>query len=306
MDQKLLSIVGLGEALFDVFPDRRILGGAPLNVAVHAHQMLQRIGGQGIVASRIGDDRLGRELHGALAERHMSDQAVQIDGSRPTGQVFVTFQDGAHAFDIAKDSAWDALDYDGVLLRLAQHCSAVCFGTLAQRSEQSRSAIHRFLQHAQSAIRLFDVNLRQDYFDRDIVTQSCHASSSVKLNEEELPVVAKLLVLGDSSTEDDQAMTLRERFELDFVALTRGERGTLLFNASGRMEGEPIRYPIACNADSVGAGDACAAGLLVGMLLGWPIEQTLRLANRAGAFVASVSGATPELPDEILSMIAGE
>ncbi|MFP6658546.1 MAG: PfkB family carbohydrate kinase [Pirellulales bacterium] len=312
MDNKKTSIVGLGEALFDVFPDRQILGGAPMNVAVHAHQMLRVIGGQGIVASRIGDDELGCELGRELAERGMSTQSIQIDTDRPTGQVFVTFEEGNHVFDIAKDSAWDGLQYDTGFSGLARRCSAVCFGTLAQRSPQSRLAIHQFLRDAESAIRLFDVNLRQHYFDRDVILQSCRAASAVKLNDEELPVIAKLLALNDatscdsSDVMDECLVTLCERFALDFVALTRGERGTVLLNSSGRFEAVPAGYPMMNKADTVGAGDACAAGLLVGGLLDWPPERILQLANRAGAYVASVPGATPKLPEEIFQMIAGE
>ncbi len=309
MTSKSLTIVGLGEALFDVFPDRRVLGGAPLNVAVHAHQLLRAAGGRGVVASRVGRDELGQELTAELDRRKMTTSYLQLDEARPTGQVFVTFDGGRHSFEIAKDSAWDALQFDSSLAELAAGCAVVCFGTLGQRSAAARAAIGEFLRSAPAAVRLFDVNLRQDYFDADVIRESCQAATAVKLNDEELPVVARLLG-HETPTESPggaialQAGHLRRAFDLECVALTRGERGTLLFTESGRVEAEPARYPTGRNADSVGAGDACAAGLLVGRLLGWPPERQLELANRTGAFVASVAGATPDLPREILEIVS--
>lgn len=309
MTTKPLTIVGLGEALFDVFPDRRVLGGAPLNVAVHAHQLLREVGGRGVVASRVGDDELGKELTAELHRRKMTTGYVQMDEQRPTGQVFVTFDDGQHSFEIAKDSAWDALQFETSLAELAADCDAVCFGTLGQRNAAARASIGEFLKSAGAAVRLFDVNLRQHYFDEDVIRESCQAATALKLNDEELPVVARLLGLEEpAETQGEatalQADRLRRAFDLEFVALTRGERGTVLFAESGRFELEPVRYLAGQSADSVGAGDACAAGLLVGQLLNWPAERQLELANRAGAFVASVAGATPDLPDEILELVA--
>jgi fructokinase len=309
MASKPLTVVGLGEALFDVFPDRRVLGGAPLNVAVHAHQLLKAVGGRGVVASRVGNDELGKQLIAELSRRGMTANYVQTDEERPTGQVFVTFDGARHSFEIAKDSAWDALQVESSMAELAADCDAVCFGTLGQRSATARAAIGEFLNSAGAAVRLFDVNLRQHYFDAEVIRESCQAATAVKLNDEELPVVARLLGLEEAAETPDEAITLqadrlRRAFDLEFVALTRGEHGTVLFTESGRFEAEPVRYPTDRNADSVGAGDACAAGLLVGRLLGWPAERQIWLANRAGAFVASVAGATPDLPDEVLEMVA--
>jgi len=300
-------IIGLGEALFDVFPDRQVLGGAPLNVAVHAHQIASPLGGRGVVVSRIGDDELGRAVQADLASRDMTSEHVQVDLNRPTGRVNVTLTAGEPAYDIERGVAWDAMELPAATRQLAAECSAVCFGTLAQRREASRQAIYGFLENAPSAIRMFDVNLRQDYFSREIIEASCSRANAVKLNEEELPVVARLLKLGEVSDEPDAlAQELRRRFQLKFVALTRGPRGTVLFTADERIEGEPVRFRKHDDADSVGAGDACSAGLLLGEVLCWPRERTVQLANTLGAFVASVPGATPQLSEECLRLVGAE
>lgn len=303
------TIVGLGEALFDLFPDRQILGGAPLNVAVHAHQLGGAVGGRGVVVSRIGQDDLGSLLLDDLRGRGMSTDYVQTDPDHPTGRVYVSFNDdGSHSFEIIRNVAWDWLQFDPDMESLAAACDAVCYGSLAQRDAQSRNTIYRFLTAARRAVRLFDVNLRQDYFNRDVLNRSCELATAVKLNDQELPVVARLLNLRAAADGADAlAGELLKRFNLRLLALTRGAKGTVLYAAetSGvrRIEQPPVSYPAADAADSVGAGDACAAGLLVGMILRWPMTRTLELANHAGAYVASQPGATPAMPEDLLSRV---
>lgn len=303
------SIVGLGEALFDLFPDRQLLGGAPLNMAVHAHQLAQGRGGQGVVVSRVGQDELGRQLAEQLAKRGMSTAYLQSDPDKDTGKVYVGFDSaGQPQFDIVADVAWDWLHLDPDAEDLAQQCEAVCFGTLAQRNGQSRNTIYRFLAAARRAVRLFDVNLRQNYFDRQILHRSCEFATAVKLNESELPITVRLLGLGAagaSGTADAQATALLKRYNLKLVALTRGRRGTVLYTPDQRIEGQPVSYPAAPDADPVGAGDACSAAILVGQVLRFPLERVAALANHAGAFVASQAGATPPMPEGILSMVKG-
>jgi len=191
-------------------------------------------------------------------------------------------------------------------------CQAVCFGSLGQRVAEARSSIQRFLQEARRAVRLFDVNLRQDFYNQHILRRSCELATAVKLNEQELPIVASELGLyltestdaADSGDHHDQLIAkLMRKFDLRLVALTRGERGTTLFTGEGKIEGETVSYDPVDGADAVGAGDACSAGLLVGMVRRWPWDRTLSLANHMGAFVASQKGATPCLPDEIIHMV---
>ena len=303
-----LTVVGLGEALFDVFPDRIVLGGAPLNAAVHAHQMLAAIGGRGVVASRVGNDPLGRKLTQQLSERGLTNEFIQLDRTQPTGQVHVTVENGEPTYDICSPSAWDAMQFDGRWVRLAKDCSAVCFGTLAQRSTVSREAVQRFVANASNAIRLLDVNLRESHFNRDMIQHSMQMANAVKLNSQELIQVARLLEMAipaECSEQwcDDQCDELIREYELHFLARTRGHRGTVLYLDGERLELDPTNYPAQPDADSVGAGDACSAALLTGILLDWPAERTLHVANHIGAYVASVAGATPAIPDAIKAMV---
>jgi len=304
------TVVGLGEALFDVFPDRKILGGAPLNVAVMAHQLLAPLGGRGIVASRIGWDDNGDALLRELANRKMSTSYLQPNSGHRTGEVQVEIVEGEPKYHIIEDVAWDYLEFGDRLQSLAGSCDAVCFGTLAQRSPASRQAIHLFLEAARQAIRLFDVNLRQKYYSTGVLMQSCRQATWLKLNEAELEGVSRELdfvkkVTGSPSPETLIPLFLSE-YALDGVALTRGRKGTLLFTREGSFTSEPVRYEPQPGADPVGAGDACSAGLLVGLLLNWPLEEVARLANTMGAFVASRPGATPQLPREIVRLASGE
>jgi fructokinase len=297
-----LIIIGLGEALFDCFPDRSILGGAPLNFVVHAQQLLASRG-QGVLVSRIGNDDLGKRLLHEAAARGVQTDYIQIDDRRPTGTVQVTVSpSGDPSYEILEGVAWDHLEFDEALERLSADCSAVCFGTLAQRSATTRETIQRFLSTAPHAIRLLDVNLRQHYITPQVLESSFKAANVVKLNEGELARAAELLpqYFGGATAVDDHVAALRDAFDLRTVALTRGSHGTVLYSADGRFESDPVLIPAAADADGVGAGDACCAGLVYGLLNDWPPDRTLELANRMGAYVASQPGGTPRIPQSIL------
>lgn len=290
------QIVGIGEALFDVFPDEQRLGGAPLNVAVHAHQL----GNTGVVVSRVGQDDLGERVVDELTRRGMPLDHLQTDPDRPTGTVIVDIDaHGEPSYEIIEDVAWDAIQFDFDLEDLGQRASAVCFGSLAQRDGQSRNTIYRFLDSARRAVKLFDVNLRQQYYDRRILSRSMEKATAVKLNTAELRTLDEMFSLGGSF--DDAAQALREKFELRWVALTRAEEGNVVYTAQGREEAEPV-YADTEKGDAVGAGDAAAAALLHGVVRRWPWQRTLTLANRVGAYVASRQGACPELSEEILEL----
>ncbi|QDV74701.1 carbohydrate kinase family protein [Botrimarina mediterranea] len=300
-------VVGLGEALFDCFPDNRVLGGAPLNVAIHANAVLRPQGGLATPATRVGVDALGDEVLATLQERGVAVDWVQRDPVRPTGRVDVQLdEDGDASYKFQPDSAWDALELTHQFEELAQRCDAVTFGTLAQRSEPSRQAIQGFLGKAKGALRLFDVNLRQDFYSAELLSESLHLATAVKVNQDELRILAGQYS-GKSREESSlaaNAEAIRSEYGLEWVAVTRGANGVAMATPEGWFEGETPSVTAAAepNADTVGAGDACCAGLLTGALLEWPTEQTLRLANTLGAFVASRPGATPRLPEEIISM----
>jgi fructokinase len=301
-----LLIVGLGEALFDCFPDRAVLGGAPVNFAVHAHALLNRVGGSGAVATRVGNDELGKRYLNELDDRQVDRTHVQIDLEQPTGTVEVSIDSAGHAsYTFASNVAWDYLEFTEDWKQLAPECDLVSFGTLAQRSPQSRDAISQFLASASNAVRLFDVNFRQQFYSPEILENSLELASAMKLNAEELGRVCRMLDLADPAVHsvNDQAVAIIEKHQLDWLALTRGAEGTALYANGNRFEGEPANFPPEDRADSVGAGDACCAGLAVGRLLEWPGEKTLALANQMGAFVASRRGATPEIPSSLLDRV---
>lgn len=290
------TIVGLGEALYDVFPDETRLGGAPLNAAVHAHQL----GNKGVMVSRVGKDELGRRIAAELRARGMTADYVQVDSERPTGTVNVRFDsEGQPEYEIVRGVAWDAIEFTPELEAPAEGCDAVCFGTLAQREQRSRETIARFLGAAERAVRLLDVNLRQDFYSREIIEGSCAAATAVKLNKAELDELARMLDLGGGP--DEAARALLERFDLEWVALTSGPLGTKVCTGEGWFEAEAVPADEK-DADPVGAGDAAAAALLHGVVRGWDWKRTLTLANRLGAFVASRRGACPPLDEDILEL----
>ena len=297
-------VVGIGEVLFDCFPDRMVLGGAPVNVAVHVHQLLSGVGGQGVVVSRVGEDDLGKDLVTQLNDWGLVTNLIQQGPELPTGTVQISVDaTGEPTYCIEQNVAWENICFEESLERLACLCDAVCFGSLAQRNEPSRSTIHRFLRCAKSAIRLFDVNLRQSYYSAEVLHASFQAANVVKLNRAELAEVGKQLnaKLGTTSDSDLAVQRLQEAYALDSVALTRGSDGTVLYHRGSRFEADSITIQRDSNADNVGAGDACSAGLVYGLIRGWEPERILELANRMGAFVASKAGATPRLSEELIN-----
>ncbi len=308
MNQYSLTICGIGEALFDIFDGVQVLGGAPLNVAVHAHQLVANRPsgpGRGIVVSRIGQDFLGSKVTESLSEKKMDNQYIQSDPDHATGQVYVqTDDDGQPSYDIVANAAWDWLQYDPDMDTLAQHCDAVCFGSLAQREAQSRNTIYRFLETCRpSTIKLFDVNIRLDFYSRQIIARSLEIANALKLNEEELPLVCKLMGLGsiESGQEREALLKLIKQFKLNWIIYTRGAKGTAIHTSGNVYEGSPaVANPVE-GADAVGAGDSVAATCLVGAVLRKPWDKVANLANQVGAYVASQPGATPTLPDELIS-----
>lgn len=302
-------VVGLGEALFDLLPERQVLGGAPLNVAVHAAQLARALSVgsnpdmrsplqpfRSVMASRVGQDPLGNEVAEALAKFGVDTTQLQRDPLHPTGVVRVSLKDGEPTYDIVTESAWDYLAWDEGWAQLAKAASAVCFGSLAQRSAISRATIQRFLREANGAWRLFDVNLRPPFIDHEVIRTSCQLANLLKCNEDELPLLADLFqVPYDGSTVLEVASQVRTRLGLRALMLTRGALGCTLLDESGIYVGKEVRFERSADADTIGAGDATSAALLLGVLLGWSPQASVDLANHVGAYVASQCGATPTI-----------
>lgn len=290
-------VIGLGELLWDCFEDSRRPGGAPANVAFQANQL----GLTGIVCSRVGRDPGGQELIDFLASQGLSTDAIQIDESLPTGWVTVDSTESSNPqYTIHENVAWDALAMSPLWRGLFESASAVCFGSLAQRSETSRITIQALLKSVPSdCLRVFDVNLRQQYFNRAIIEQSLHNCEVLKLNDHEVPVVAELLA-GTATSPRDFAQDVLQRFPVRIVCVTLGAKGCVLFSGEDAVEvpGTPVEV-----SDSVGAGDAFSAGLIFGLLNQFTLDETGRFANRVGGLVASRAGAMPDLRREFRLLI---
>jgi fructokinase len=237
-----------------------------------------------------------------LTARQLSTDMVQHDSGHSTGTVSVRFDTGQTNYTFTDEVAWDYLEFTPEWRQLASECSAVCFGTLAQRSPQSRHTIGQFLDVASQAVRLFDINLRVSFFDSRILEEGCRRATMVKLNELELPILAEALFL-PAGAPVFQLAQLRARYELDLVVYTRGRRGTMLVLPDKVISPPAVAYPVAEAADDVGAGDACSAAVLVGWLMQMHPTRIAALANHMGAYVASQSGATPQLPQEFIQLV---
>jgi fructokinase len=304
-EQKI--VVGLGELLWDLLPEGARLGGAPANFAV----MAGRLGDRAIVASRVGNDALGREAMEALESLPVECRHVQMDSESPTGTAAVTLNEGEAGYTIHEPVAWDALTLTPEWRDLARQADAVCFGTLAQRSEASREATLGFLAETrQDCLRIFDVNLRAPHWSGDVLRESLGRATVVKLNAAELPQV--LLGTGVcphptvTEEEDDMlrgARRLLERYPARLVCITLGARGSLLVTRR-----EHHRHPglAATVRDTVGAGDAFTAALAHYFLEGAPLGVLNEAGNRWGAWMASPSGAMPPVRAETLESMAAE
>lgn len=279
--------------LWDVFPDEEHFGGAPANVAVHA----AALGAEAWMVSAVGRDTRGDVALARLAAAGVESSAVARLAEYPTGVVQVSIDErGLPSYEIAEDSAWDYVRWTALVERATHRADAICFGTLAQRSPASRATIRRAVARTrQDAWRLFDVNLRQDYYDADVIVASLDLANAVKLNEEELPTVARVCGL-DNAEPADQLRALCARSGLRLAALTRGAFGSLLVTADGVWDSLAPRTEV---VDTVGAGDAFAATLLVGILADRPMDEVNQRANAVAAYVCSQPGATPPIPDEL-------
>jgi fructokinase len=281
------KVVGLGEVLWDLLPERTCLGGAPANFAYITTLM----GDQGIVASRVGEDSRGLEALRRMEELGLNIDHVQTDREHATGTVKVEVDNkGLARYEIAHPVAWDFLEWTLDWRHVAEKADAVCFGSLAQRSEGSRATIRHFLRATSPrSVRVFDVNFRQSYYSAEVLAESMKLADIVKVNDEELP---KIMSLSNFPHKDElsSAQRLLSTFDLKLVCVTRGGRGSLLVREgeSGEHPGFRVRV-----ADTVGSGDAFTAGLVHEYLHGAPLGLMNEVANLVGAWVASEAGAMP-------------
>ena len=285
-------IVGIGEVLWDQLPSGPQLGGAPGNFAHHAREL----GAESCVITRVGDDALGRAALKRFEERGITHTAVQVDDEAPTGTVTVSLSpDGSPTYVIHEGVAWDRLAVTTAGIHAVRGADAICFGSLAQRSETSRRSIQELVAATSpDALRVFDMNLRQQYFSRGVVEQSLNLANVLKLNDGELPVLAGMF--GLTGTARQQIDWLTRRFHLRLVALTCGAEGSVLCR-SGQWS-EDTSAPVEV-VDTVGAGDAFTAALVLGELQGMELADMHRLAGEVARYVCSCAGATPVLPQSL-------
>ena len=284
-------MVSIGELLWDLLPQGPQLGGAPANVACHA----AALGAHAAVISRVGPDPLGQRALEMLRARGLDTRAIEVDALAPTGTVHVEVDPSGHPrFDIVRDVAWDRLEASEVALGLVAGADAVCFGTLAQRTPSAQAAVVRLLRSARpGTLRVLDINLRPPFHQDGVIESSLRSADVLKLNEDELPVLARQFQLQGGP--EEQVRGLATRFGLQAVALTLGARGACLLPSPGgpwlAMPGRSVEV-----LDAVGAGDAFTAVLILGLLGGWSPTDILRRAIDVAAFVCTQPGATPVLP----------
>lgn len=295
-------VVGIGEALFDCLPEGRKLGGAPANFAYHVSQF----GLDGCAISAIGDDELGEEIVETFERVNLNHILPKVE--QPTGTVKVTLDSkGVPQYDICLGVAWDNIPLTAEMLDVARQAEAICFGSLAQRSEVSRRTIHAFLDAApQDALRVFDINLRQSWFTAEVIAESLNRANVLKINDEELDVVATMLlgvptVPGKLIAEDvDKTRAvcrdLIAKYDLRMLILTCGAIGSYVFTAGSESY---VQTPKVKVADTVGAGDSFTATFVAQILLGKSIRQAHEKAVAVSAFVCTQNGAMPVLPDEL-------
>lgn len=290
-------MIGLGEVLWDLLPSGKVLGGAPANFAYMANVL----GDEGIIASRIGTDAWGDEALGVMRELGLSTAYLQLDDQHETGIAMVSI-DGAGQpnFTIKESVSWDFLQWSAEWQELAARADVVCFGSLAQRSPISAATIECFLRKAsQNALCICDINLRQSFYSRDVLRRSFRHADIVKLNDQELPLVASSLGLG-SGNEETLGKRLLDVCDLRLVCITCGARGSLLVSQEQTIKHRGFRVKV---ADAVGAGDAFTACLAHHYVRGHALEEISESANRFASWVATQTGATPPITSSELRKI---
>lgn len=288
-------IVGMGEALWDCLPDGRKIGGAPANFAYHVGQF----GFESLAVSAIGDDELGREIVDKFNQRNLNFRLDTV--AYPTGTVQVTLDEkGIPCYEIKENVAWDNIPYSAELEEIARDCRAVCFGSLAQRSEVSRNTINSFLDampDGEDTYKIFDINLRQHFYCKETIVNSLNKCNVLKINDEELVVVSEMF--GMKGLSDEQAcMKILTEYNLRMLILTCGTNGSYVFTADD-MSFHPT--PKVEVADTVGAGDSFTGSFVASILKGKTIQEAHKRAVEVSAFVCTQNGAMPRLPEELIA-----
>lgn len=286
------KIAGIGEVLFDAFPEGEKFGGAPANFTCHCHSL----GAKTYVVSCVGADERGAKARAFLDNHGVDTSCLVEDGDRETGVVLVTLDAaGKPDYEIKEGVAWDFIPWTDAMDEVASQLDAVCFGSLSQRNSVSRASIEKFLAATRpDCLRVFDINIRQTFYNDEVLLASLEAANALKLNDEELPIVAKLI--GASGSNEDLSRAIAAEFGLKLVVLTLGPEGSLMVTSedSSFSEASPAEV-----VSTVGAGDAFTAATIMGFLNGNSLADINKNANDLAAFVCTQHGAVPELPDSL-------
>lgn len=279
------TVAGAGEILWDLFPTGRRPGGAPANFCYHARML----GAESFVVSRVGTDQPGEELLERLAELGLSSCYISLDRVHPTGSVSVTLDSkGNPDYIIHENVAWDHIPFDEQTDGLAKSVDAVCFGTLAQRSPESRESIRRFLKSVpESRLKVFDINLRMQYYSPELINDSLLLCNVLKVNSEELSKIGSMFSL--SGEPEEMLSILCEKYNLRLIALTKGSEGSVLYTPEEILYHPGFKVDV---CDTVGAGDAFTAALTIGVLEGKPLAEINDFANTVASLVCHYNGAT--------------
>ena len=285
-------VVGMGEALWDVLPEGKKIGGAPANFAYHVSQF----GLNSRVVSVVGDDKLGMEILDNFREKKLNAMVEIVP--YPTGTVQVELDaEGVPCYDIKEGVAWDNIPYTPALEDLAKHTKAVCFGSLAQRSVVSRDTINRFIDAmpAEDTLKIFDINLRQGFYTKEILCNSFSKCNILKINDEELVTVSRMFGYPGIDLQD-KCWILLAKYNLKMLILTCGVNGSYVFTPGNVSFVETPRVEV---ADTVGAGDSFTAAFVSSILSGLSIGEAHKLAVETSAYVCTQNGAMPVLPQSL-------
>ena len=283
--------VGLGEILFDVLPTGSQLGGAPANFAYHAGQH----GLHSVAVSAVGSDLLGDEALRLLDDKHLKYVMPRVDF--PTGTVQVELDaEGVPTYDIKEGVAWDNIPFTPEMEQLAGRCSAVCFGSLAQRNEVSRNAIYRFLNATpKGCMRIFDINLRQNFYSKEVIQESLRRCNVMKINDEELVIIGRMFGYPGLDIEN-KCWLILGKYNLDMLVLTCGVNGSYVFSKGAMSFLETPKVEV---ADTVGAGDSFTGAFVASILSGKTIPEAHRIGVNVSAYVCTQNGAMPAIPEEL-------
>jgi Sugar kinases, ribokinase family len=286
--------LSFGEILWDIFSDSRCLGGAPLNVSGH----FARLGVDSAIVSAVGDDELGGEALRMMAAEGIDTGFVSELAGVPTGITTVSLQNGIPSYAFNEPCAWDRIAVNSAAIKkiIATEWDVFCFGTLAQRSKESEKTLHEILENITTKEIFFDVNLRKEFYSREIIDYSILHSSIVKMNDEEWPVLAALLAPASVCEEASFCDWLVMKYKLRGVLVTKGKKGVSAYFDGKTRSQAPGNVPV---MDTVGAGDSFSAAFLTAMLRGHPVSVALSLASALADYVVSHAGAMPAYDPEI-------